>query len=71
MQRTPNPDVNSPNVGDEGGNQNTTDVEPTRSDKEDMPVPPNRPPTVPIEEPPEVKDQPPVEEDEIEPKRIV
>lgn len=71
MQNISNPDVNSPDV--DSTNRNNTDVEPSRSDKSDeaVPVPPDQQPTVPIEEPPEVADKPPVGEDENEPERIV
>jgi hypothetical protein len=71
MQNIPNPDVNSPEV--DSTNQNNTDVEPSRSDKSDeaIPVPPDQQPTVPIEDPPDVQDKPPVGEDENEPELIV
>jgi hypothetical protein len=71
MQNTPNPDVNSPDTG--SGGQNYTDVEPTSSDKSDdaIPVPPDEQPTVPIEDPPDARDKPPVKEDETGPAQIV
>jgi hypothetical protein len=71
MQNIPNPDVNSPDTG--STNRNDTDVEPSRSDKGDeaIPVPPDEQPTVPIEDPPEVQNKPPIGEDETEPKKIV
>ncbi|HEX8368344.1 MAG TPA: hypothetical protein VF604_07365 [Pyrinomonadaceae bacterium] len=71
MQNIPNPDVNSPDV--DSTNQNNTDIEPSRSDKGDeaIPVPPDEQPTVPIEDPPDVQNKPPIGEDENEPERIV
>ncbi|HEX8734005.1 MAG TPA: hypothetical protein VF721_01695 [Pyrinomonadaceae bacterium] len=71
MQNIPNPDVNSPDTG--STNRNNTDVEPSRSDKSDeaIPVPPDEQPTVPIEDPPDVQDKPPIGEDENEPEQIV
>ncbi len=71
MQNIPNPDVNSPEV--DSTNQNNSDIEPSRSDKNDeaIPVPPDEQPTVPIEDPPEVRNQPPVGEDGSEPAQIV
>ena len=71
MQNIPNPDVNSPDV--DSSNRNSTDVEPSRSDKSDeaIPVPPDQQPTVPIEDPPDTEGKPPVGEDENEPEQIV
>jgi hypothetical protein len=71
MQNIPNPDVNSPDV--DSTNQNNSDIEPSRSDKSDeaIPVPPDEQPTVPIEEPPDVRNKPPIGEDGNEPEQIV
>ena len=61
---TPNPDVNSPNVG----NDSDTNVE---RENEETPTPPDQPRNMPIEEPPE-SDKPAIEEDgDVEPQRIV
>lgn len=60
---TPNPDVNTPNVG----NDSETNVE---RENEETPTPPDRAPNVPIEEPPET-DKPAIGEDShAEPQRI-
>lgn len=64
MQNTPNPDVNSPNVGDDSD----TDIE---RENEETPTPPDRAPNVPIEEPPET-DKPAIEDEgENESQRIL
>jgi hypothetical protein len=55
MQNTPNPDINSPTVGD----VSDTNIE---RENEEMPTPPDRAPNVPIEEPPE-SDKPAIEDD--------
>ena len=68
VQNIPNPDVNSNETEDGfGSHSNNQDVE---NPKEDIPVPPDSPPHVPIEEPPTTEDRAPVEEDQTEPKRI-
>ena len=61
---TPNPDVNSPTVGDDS----ETNVE---RENEETPTPPDRAPSAPIEEPPET-DRPAIDEDsDIEPQQIL
>jgi hypothetical protein len=70
MQNEPNPDVNTPNM-DIGGGQNESDVEPTRSDKQRMPLPADEPQPAPVEEPPEVRDKPSIDEGGGEATRIV
>lgn len=63
MPNTPNPDVNSPN----SGNDSETNVE---RENEETPTPPDQPRNVPIEEPPET-DKPAIDEDGgAEPQRI-
>lgn len=67
MQDTPNttnPDVNSPTVGDDSAGN-------VERENEELPTPPDRAPSMPIEEPPETE-QPAIEEDgDAEPQRIV
>ncbi len=70
VQNIPNPDVNSPERDDDFGshsevNQNNDIEQPGEA----IPVPPDKQPAVPIEEPPGT-DRPPVREDIDEPKRI-
>ncbi|MGI8787744.1 MAG: hypothetical protein ACR2HG_08300 [Pyrinomonadaceae bacterium] len=61
VQNIPNPDVNSTERDDDfGSHSSNQDVE---RPEEDIPVPPDREPSAPIEEPP-------VETGETEPKRI-
>lgn len=70
VQNIPNPDVNSPDAGDDFGTHSDHNQDIERPD-EDIPVPPDSNPSAPIEEPPEVQDKPSIEEDQTEPKRIV
>jgi hypothetical protein len=56
---------------DIGGGQNESDVEPTRSDKQRMPLPADEPQPAPVEEPPEVRDKPSIDEGGGEATRIV
>lgn len=69
IQNIPNPDVNSPDAGDDfNSHPRNEDVE--RPD-EDIPVPPDQQRgTVPVEEPPSERDKPAIDEDQTEPKRI-
>ncbi|HEX8639284.1 MAG TPA: hypothetical protein VF692_14535 [Pyrinomonadaceae bacterium] len=61
----PNPDVNSPSVGDDSESTNL------ERENEELPTPPDRAPNAPIEEPPEI-DRPAIDEDgDTEPQRIV
>lgn len=69
VQNIPNPDVNSPDAGDDFGTHPDRSQDIERPDK-DVPVPPDRQGNAPIEEPPDVQDKPPIKEDETEPKRI-
>jgi len=70
VQNIPNPDVNSPDAGDDFGSH-STDNQDIERPEEDIPVPPDGNRNVPIEEPPDVQDKPSIDEDETEPKRIV
>ena len=74
IQNIPNPDVNSTVRDDDFGSHSeigqerqNDDIE--RSD-EGIPVPPDRLPANPVEEPPDME-KPEIEEDEDEPKRIL
>jgi hypothetical protein len=64
MQNTPNPDVNSPNVGDDSD----TNIE---RENEEMPPPPDRAPNVPIEEPPETENSSIEDDNEDQSPRIM
>lgn len=75
IQNIPNPDVNSPNAGDDFGShegiqpdRDNTDIEKPRDD-EAVPVPPDQQPTVPIEDPPG-SNEPPVGDVDDSPKKI-
>jgi hypothetical protein len=76
IQNIPNPDVNSPEANEdlgshEGlqpGRESNEDIERPRDD-EAIPVPPDRQPTVPIEDPPGTND-PPVGDVDDSPKII-
>ena len=70
IQNIPNPDVNSPDAGDDFGSHSDQNQDIERPN-EDIPVPPDAERPVPIEEPPSAEDQAPIEEDQTEPKRIV
>jgi hypothetical protein len=70
VQNIPNPDVNSPDAGDDFGNHSDYNRDIERPD-EDIPVPPDSVRNVPIEEPPSIEDRAPIEEDGTEPKFIV
>jgi len=75
IQNIPNPDVNSPERDDDFGGH--SDVEQDRAnndvEREDeaIPVPPDRQPSVPIEEPPETNKPPIGEDGGKEPEQIV
>lgn len=69
VQNIPNPDVNSPDAGDDFGTHSDHNQDIERPD-DDIPVPPDGNRNVPIEEPPTTHDKPPIEEDQTEPKRI-
>ncbi len=69
VQNIPNPDINSPDAGDDFGTHSDHNRDIERPD-EDIPVPPDANRNAPIEEPPDVRDKPPIVEDETEPKRI-
>ena len=70
VQNIPNPDVNSPDAGDDFGSHSDHNQDIERPN-EDIPVPPDTNRNVPIEEPPVTHDKSPIGEDETEPKRIV
>jgi hypothetical protein len=70
IQNIPNPDVNSPDAGDDFGTH-SDDNQDIERPGEDVPVPPDGNRNVPIEEPPDEQDAPPIREDQTEPKRIV
>ena len=69
VQNIPNPDVNSPDAGDDFGTHSDRNQDIERPE-ENIPVPPDGNRNVPIEEPPTTQDKPPIEEDDTEPKRI-
>ncbi len=69
VQNIPNPDVNSPDAGDDFGTHSDRNQDIERPE-EDIPVPPDGNRNVPIEEPPITQDKSPIKEDETEPKRI-
>ncbi len=69
IQNIPNPDVDSPDAGDDFNNHpRNEDVE---RPEEDIPAPPDQQSNIPIEEPPSEQDKPPIGDDQTEPKRIV
>lgn len=73
MQDTSNPDVNTPDTGNNSGGN--TDIEQINdngsgNENEEIPVPPGEQPNVPIEEPPDSQ-KPSIDENKTEPKRIV
>jgi hypothetical protein len=70
IQNIPNPDVNSPDAGDDFGSHSDQNQDIERPD-EGIPVPPDANRNAPIEEPPDVQDKPSIDEDQSEPKRIV
>jgi len=70
VQNIPNPDVNSPDAGDDFGTH-SNDNQDIERPEEDIPLPPDGSRNVPIEEPPDEQDRAPIEEDDTEPKRIV
>jgi hypothetical protein len=73
MQNTPNPDVNTPNTGDNsGGNTDIEQINDNSSENknEEIPVPPDAQPNAPIEEPPDTQ-KPPINENSNDPKMIV
>jgi hypothetical protein len=66
MPNTLNPDVNSFDVDTDGESQSNIQSIPTNESDPDteIPVPPDRQrDSVPIEEPPDVRDKPPIDED--------
>jgi hypothetical protein len=73
IDNTPNPDVNSNATEDNYGNR--TDIEGeninTESTEEEIPLPPTEPKPASIEEPPEVQDQPSVDEPQRRPTQIL
>ncbi len=68
IQNIPNPDVNSTEGDDDFSRNPNTDVE---RPEEDIPVPPDTNIDAPIEEPPDQRDKPPIDEDQTEPKQLV
>jgi hypothetical protein len=72
IQNIPNPDVNSTEREDEYGNR--TDIEGENisgEDVESIPLPPTEPKPAPVEEPPDVEDQPRIDEPGRRPTHIV
>ena len=69
VQNIPNPDVNSPDAGDDfGTHPRNQDIE---RPEEDIPGPPDQERNIPVEEPPTDDDhKPPIDEPNTEPKRI-
>ena len=71
IQNIPNPDVNSPDAGDDFGTHPDRNQDVERPE-EDIPVPPDQERNVPIEEPPDDEEhKPPIDVPNTEPKRIV
>lgn len=66
VQNIPNPDVNSPEI-DDGYGRNSDIEQPDDS----IPVPPDTPPPPAVDEPEEDRHQPPIREDQTEPKMFV
>jgi len=70
VQNIPNPDVNSPESGDDfGSHSRINQNEDIEQPGDTIPVPPDSEPAAPVGEPPETE-RPPIEEDQTEPKRI-
>lgn len=65
MPNTPNPNVNSFDVDTDGESRSNFESIPKGDDPDnEIPVPPDRQgDNVPIEEPPDVQDKPPIDED--------
>lgn len=75
IQNIPNPDVNSVETEDDfGSHSNYPDIDKTdveNPDVDDIPLPPDRQPARPIEEPRSDVEKPPIDENEDAPKQIV
>lgn len=71
VQNIPNPDVNSPTAGEDFDSHPRSSNEDIERPEEDIPVPPGDAQRAPVEEPPDVQDKPPVEEDQTEPEQLV
>lgn len=76
VQNIPNPDINSYDQIEDDFNNHSDTPDISRGDENrtniEQPVPPDRQQgNHPIEEPPSTTDKAPIEEDNIEPKRIV
>jgi hypothetical protein len=83
LQNIPNPDVDSVEIDDRSGFGSHSDISPgiennrnsqdsdIESPREDIPLPPDSQTTVPVEEPPEINEQPGIGEDNTEPQRLV
>jgi hypothetical protein len=69
VQNIPNPDVNS-NARDEDFSNHPRDNQDIEQPNDQIPLPPDQE-GVPIENPPDANDKPPIEEEQNEPKRIV
>jgi hypothetical protein len=73
VNNIPNPDVNSTET--EGGYGNRTDIEGENisgeGTEEEIPLPPTEPKPAAIEEPPDVQDQPSIDEPRRNPTQIV
>lgn len=67
IQNIPPPDVNPTERDDDFSSH--SDIEQDLDNDEAIPVPPDKEPTVPIKEPPDINKSP-IDEDEDEPKRI-
>ncbi|MDQ3179466.1 MAG: hypothetical protein M3Q33_02980 [Acidobacteriota bacterium] len=69
VQNIPPPDVNSTETNEDFGNHSDLEQDLDDENDETIPVPPDQQPAVPIKDPPDM-DNPPIGEDEDEPKRI-
>lgn len=70
VQNIPNPDVNSPDAGEDFDSHPRSNEDIERPE-EDIPVPPGDDSRAPIEEPPDVRDKPAIDEDNTEPEQLV
>lgn len=82
LQNIPSPDVNSVEIEDEGFGSHSDVLPDSRTDKdsqdfdierpnEDIPLPPHTEPVSSVEEPPEVRDQPPISDGNTKRQRLV
>lgn len=69
LESMPNPDVNTPDVDIDNGRN--TDVEQLDNSNETIPVPPDKTPSVPVEDQPDAREKTPIgDPDKNEPEQI-